>query len=114
MRQALVLLLLATVACSGHVDKAGPSASPVGTAKPVALSSGGVVEYPVPGPPATPADCPPGCPPYIGSMALGGDGNVWYADNFRKVVGRSSSSASMSSSWAGRRQSPPDRTGTCT
>ena len=95
MRQALVLLLLATVACSGHVGKAGPSASPVGTAKPVALSSGGVVEYPVPGPPATPADCPPGCPPYIGSVALGGDGNVWYADNFRKVVGRVSPSGQI-------------------
>jgi virginiamycin B lyase len=53
------------------------------------LSSGGVIEYPVPNPPPVSV---PGCSTcgndVLGKVALGADGNVWFADPAHNKVGR--------------------------
>src|SRR6266851_4439339 len=92
MRRVALLVLMVTVACSGTSGKPAtalsPRPSPTASAAPGALSSGGVVEYTLPAPPVKPADCFPPCLPSVGSLALGADGNVWFTDNNRKVIGR--------------------------
>ena len=92
MRRALVVLVILTVACSGPAGKpmasASPKGSPAASASPVKLSTGGIVEYTVPPPAVKPADCFTPCPPSVGSVALGGDGNIWFVDHNFKTVGR--------------------------
>jgi len=92
MRRAALLVLMVTVACSGTSGKPAPTAStrPTSTASssPSTLSTGGIVEYKLPAPPVKPADCFEACQASIGSLALGADGNIWFTDNNRKVIGR--------------------------
>ncbi|TMC35943.1 MAG: hypothetical protein E6J28_11210 [Chloroflexi bacterium] len=92
MRRALVVLVILTVACSGPAGKpvasTSPNGSPAASASPVKLSTGGIVEYTVPPPAVKPADCFTPCLPSVGSVALGGDGNIWFVDHNFKTVGR--------------------------
>src|SRR5919204_3218853 len=91
MRRAAVLIVCAVVACSppgGGGSTSAASPSPVAPSPARALSAGGIVEYPIPKPPKTPSDCGPRCPAAIADLALGPDGNIWFEDNNRKVIGR--------------------------
>ena len=99
MGRLLVLLVVLTAACSNQAGKPVPaptSSSPVpasASSSPVAatpsnLSVGGVVEYRVPDVALKPADCYGSCAASIGSLTLGPDGNVWYVDIARELVGR--------------------------
>ena len=91
MRPVVLLLLIVTMACSGPAGKPAAavsshpsSSSPAG----VSLSTGGIVEYALPDPPVKPADCYRPCLPGLGSVARGSDGNIWFTDSNRKVIGR--------------------------
>src|SRR5438132_11119929 len=88
MRRAFVLLLLLTVACSGQAAGTRMASPRTGSTPPPKLSIGGIVEYRVPDPPTQPADCYGSCVASIGSLALGPDGNIWYVDGARWLVGR--------------------------
>src|SRR6266704_164112 len=83
MRRAVLLVLMVTVACSGTSGKPATA-----SAAPGALSSGGIVEYSLPAPPVKPTDCYGACQAAVGSLALAADGNIWFTDNNRKVIGR--------------------------
>src|SRR5712691_4879975 len=111
MRVGLVLCVMLTVACTGQVgatvsptppgtstagspSPSSPSPSPSSTPpRPMPTpsfppSSGGVVEYAVPAPRALPPDCVAPCVASLGSLTLGSDGNIWFADTSRGQVGR--------------------------
>src|SRR5229473_1907380 len=64
-----------------------PSASPPATRHPV-LTSGGVIEYPLPEPISPGSSCA-GCGrASVSLIAAGADGNVWFADAGHRAVGR--------------------------
>src|SRR5712691_646208 len=92
MRRAVLLVLMVAVACSGTSGKPSATGSTRPTSgassPPNALSTGGIVEYALPAPPVKAADCYRACQASVGSLALGADGNIWFTDNNRKVIGR--------------------------
>jgi streptogramin lyase len=90
MRAALaIVLLLLAVSCTPNGPAMRPSAalSP-SPAHRVALTSGGVVEYPLPDPSAPGSSCA-GCGrSSVSAVAAGADGNIWFADPGLGSVGR--------------------------
>jgi virginiamycin B lyase len=84
-----VLVLVLLLSCSGPTAKPTSSSRPSPRASAATnLSTGGIVEYPVPDPGTHPTDCYGLCRPSLGSMARGPDGNIWYVDVARSVVGK--------------------------
>ena len=81
MRRGLVVGLFVCLACNPSPTASSHSASTPPHAK--TLSSGGVIEYPVPNP-----GCSTCAQEGLGKVALGGDGNVWFADPAQNKVGR--------------------------
>jgi streptogramin lyase len=92
MRRVVLLVLMVTVACSGTSGKPAATVSTRPTSSvsspSSALSTGGIVEYALPAPPVKPPDCFLACLATVGRLALGADGNIWFTDNNRKVIGR--------------------------
>ena len=83
MRRALLVCLVLSFACS-PLPTASTHASPAGAPIRAALSSGGVVLYPLPHPAA---GCP-ACSAGSGPLLAGGDGNIWFADPYDHAIGR--------------------------
>jgi streptogramin lyase len=77
------------VACSGP-GAASPSASgsPASSTRPVALATGGIVEYAIPPPATLPPHCYIPCLSVLGSLAAGPDRTIWFVDGGRGQVGR--------------------------
>lgn len=90
MPRALVLLFVLVMACSPQSGK--PTGSPAAhasapSAPAAAFSTGGVVEYALPNPAKLPPDCFRPCSASLGTLTLGPDGNIWFVDVRRNLVG---------------------------
>src|SRR5579864_840162 len=89
VRLVLLVCVGLIAGCSGPQIGFGTPATPHPSAQPAShLASGGIVEYALPDAPAVPADCLTPCLPSPGSATLGPDGNVWFVDVSRGVVGK--------------------------
>src|SRR5690242_3415962 len=89
VRRSWLVVLVLVIGCSGQ-SAAHPTSTPAAraTSTPGVLSSGGIVEYNLPAAVPQPKRCQPACLPGVASLALGPDGNIWFVDNNRDVIGR--------------------------